>query len=424
MNVCEEVILTVDEPLYYNSHIFLLGCFGYGQCQPGTGQHNVSKLMKRIVKEKPNFKYIISLGDNIYEKKLDEDIWLNTIENCYKHLELPILVCLGNHEYSKFCPNKLIEKGSYMLEPDCSIIKKWYEKPKDEIDWILPSRYWSLKQHIQDNEYIYFIFLDTTIFTEYNEIPKEKNVKNCIYKAQGWNPKGSTISIEVEDEEQCEPYPPFKKGCKVKKATQISNCLFSPNSIPLIQSSNDKKCKLKDQYYKHLENYEMNLPFKEWAIPYNQITWLKNLLKKIEKDEQVTKIIVIGHHPIFGNGHKEGRPAGNKWLQKNIYEDIFLKYNNKNPKKRIVSYICADEHNFQYLYDKENDFNLFIAGIGGAKLDTEIFDTSNLTVFNQSPVHYGSFYCQIKKSSIIYTVEEIRDKNKKNTIFIKEISDL
>ena len=80
MNVCEEVILTVDEPLYYNSHIFLLGCFGYGQCQPGTGQHNVSKLMKRIVKEKPNFKYIISLGDNIYDKKMDEDIWLNTIE--------------------------------------------------------------------------------------------------------------------------------------------------------------------------------------------------------------------------------------------------------------------------------------------------------------------------------------------------------
>lgn len=416
MSICEEVVLTVDEPINYDSHVFLLGCFGTGQCQPGTGQYNVSKLMENITKEKKNFKYIISLGDNIYEKKFTEEIWLNTIENCYKNLKLPILASLGNHEYSKFCPNELIAKGSYMLEPDCSIIKKWYEKPKEDIDWVLPSRYWALKQHIEDNEYIYFIFLDTTIFAEYNEVPKEKNVKNCIYKAQGWTQKGSAV-------EQCEPGLPLKKGCKVKKAMQISNCLFLPNSIPLIQSSNDKKCKLKDQYYKKLEDYEMSKQFKNWAIPYTQITWLKNLLKKIEKDEEVKKIIVIGHHPIFGNGHKKGKPAGNKWLQKNIYEDIFLKYNKKNPEKRIVSYVCADEHNFQYLYDKENDFNFFIAGIGGADLDTEIFDTSNLTVFNQSNVNYGSFYCQIKKNSIIYTAEEIRENKKKKVIFSKEILD-
>ena len=71
-----------------------------------------------------------------------------------------------------------------------------------------------------------------------------------------------------------------------------------------------------------------------------------------------------------------------------------------------------------------NDFNLFIAGIGGADLDPEIFDTSNLTVFNQSQVNYGSFYCQIKKDSIVYTSEEIREGNKKKVIFSEEISDL
>ena len=65
MSICEEVVLTVDEPINYDSHVFLLGCFGTGQCQPGTGQYNVSKLMENITKEKKNFKYIISLGDNI-----------------------------------------------------------------------------------------------------------------------------------------------------------------------------------------------------------------------------------------------------------------------------------------------------------------------------------------------------------------------
>ena len=66
---------------------------------------------------------------------------------------------------------------------------------------------------------------------------------------------------------------------------------------------------------------------------------------------------------------------------------------------------------------------MFIAGIGGAKLDKKIIDTSNLTEFKQEKVNFGSFYCTIKKTSIDYIMEELRDTDKKNIKFKKNISD-
>lgn len=95
-----------------------------------------------------------------------------------------------------------------------------------------------------------------------------------------------------------------------------------------------------------------------------QEEWLRKQKKRAEWT------IVIGHIPYRAVGHKAKKPQI------------------VNPKlERVVNlvspqlYMCADEHNQQFLYDSENSRGLVVAGSGGTDLDTpqELTDRSLYT---------------------------------------------
>lgn len=97
-----------------------------------------------------------------------------------------------------------------------------------------------------------------------------------------------------------------------------------------------------------------------------QIEWINKTL-----EESTCNVnIICGHIPVFAYGHKEKKPIINTVE----LHELLLRHRNK-----INMYICADEHNFQYNYDVNNDFHLFVLGsgpLGGA--DTAILPPDKL----------------------------------------------
>lgn len=90
-----------------------------------------------------------------------------------------------------------------------------------------------------------------------------------------------------------------------------------------------------------------------------QMAWLKNTLKLLEKDDNIDNVFVTIHTPAFPNaghshddmwyaGNNEIRPViAGKAVEKGIIErrDEFLKLIiNKSPK--VVALLCGDEHNY------------------------------------------------------------------------------
>lgn len=103
----------------------------------------------------------------------------------------------------------------------------------------------------------------------------------------------------------------------------------------------------------------------EWAI--NQIVKKENCWN-----------IVIGHNPFFANGHKQSKPIILNNTLKNLLE-----------KMKPDLYICADEHNQQFL---STDPPTVVAGTGGTALDDILENTIKETVFqskNFGFVGYG-----------------------------------
>jgi hypothetical protein len=79
----------------------------------------------------------------------------------------------------------------------------------------------------------------------------------------------------------------------------------------------------------------------------------------VEAKERGDWVIVMGHIPAIGNGHKEK----NKDIKnKRLYSLI------KECKPHL--YLCGDEHNQQFIYDSENNISFGIVGSGGTDLDT------------------------------------------------------
>lgn len=69
-------------------------------------------------------------------------------------------------------------------------------------------------------------------------------------------------------------------------------------------------------------------------------------------------IIMIGHIPAIANGHKESRIAIKNEM---IYELLDI--------NRPHLYVCGDEHNQQFIYEKKIGVSLAIIGSGGTDLD-------------------------------------------------------
>lgn len=82
----------------------------------------------------------------------------------------------------------------------------------------------------------------------------------------------------------------------------------------------------------------------------NMLIWLNRILE--ENNTYVP--IVIGHHPIFGFGHKEKRSIIVQMELSSLYK-LMIDHGAK-------VYVCADEHNLQHVYDSKNDFHMLICG--------------------------------------------------------------
>lgn len=77
--------------------------------------------------------------------------------------------------------------------------------------------------------------------------------------------------------------------------------------------------------------------------------------------------IIIGHIPILANGHKQKRPVVHNRQLYDLISSVVK--HGKEINARVYLYICADEHNQQFIYDRELDIGLVIAGSGGTDLD-------------------------------------------------------
>jgi hypothetical protein len=90
-----------------------------------------------------------------------------------------------------------------------------------------------------------------------------------------------------------------------------------------------------------------------------QYKWLYDVLNKNRNSYN----IIVGHQPFSSNPHKPKETAYeiNPELRKHLTDNNEL----------IDLYLCADEHNQQYIFD--SGINQVISGTGGAALDTEIY---------------------------------------------------
>lgn len=95
-----------------------------------------------------------------------------------------------------------------------------------------------------------------------------------------------------------------------------------------------------------------------------QINWIVQTLKSSNCGFN----IIIGHCPYIANPHKKGKNIHNKDLGQ-IFERI-----QKDTGVKVQVYMCADEHNQQFLYDKQHNMSLVVSGSGGTALDYKFFD--------------------------------------------------
>jgi len=97
---------------------------------------------------------------------------------------------------------------------------------------------------------------------------------------------------------------------------------------------------------------------------HSQNEWVKRTLA----EENATWNIIVGHIPYIANGHKDD----DKVSHNNLLGDLFREISEM--KVKVQAYMCADEHNQQFLYDKKLNMALVVAGSGGTVLDVNIQD--------------------------------------------------
>jgi hypothetical protein len=123
-----------------------------------------------------------------------------------------------------------------------------------------------------------------------------------------------------------------------------------------------------------------------------QKQWVIDTLKRDNCDFN----IIIGHVPYKAHNHKKGKdPILNEDL-----DDLFQRIEKERcPKVQV--YMCADEHNQQFLYEPETRLSLVVAGSGGTALDKDIFPDKykNIGIYQEAFFGFVSF--EFKKSDLI-----------------------
>jgi hypothetical protein len=105
-----------------------------------------------------------------------------------------------------------------------------------------------------------------------------------------------------------------------------------------------------------------------------QITWVISSLQK----NSCKFNIIIGHCPYIANPHKnetvknrgvDGDVIG---IRNDKLEVLFTRIKETQDIPKVQVYMCADEHNQQFLYDNYYQMGLVVAGSGGTALDYDL----------------------------------------------------
>jgi hypothetical protein len=83
--------------------------------------------------------------------------------------------------------------------------------------------------------------------------------------------------------------------------------------------------------------------------------------------------IIVGHIPYKANPHKDLGDSVNIIKNKKL-DELFHRISVTPGLPKVQVYMCADEHNQQFLYDDKQKLGLVVAGSGGTVLDMNIID--------------------------------------------------
>lgn len=95
----------------------------------------------------------------------------------------------------------------------------------------------------------------------------------------------------------------------------------------------------------------------------NQVRWVVSAINEANCKWN----IIIGHVPYMANGHKESKPV---IFNENL--NVLFKTVHNECKNKVQVYMCADEHNQQFLHLPDNKLSLVVAGSGGTALDYDV----------------------------------------------------
>ena len=105
--------------------------------------------------------------------------------------------------------------------------------------------------------------------------------------------------------------------------------------------------------------------------------------------------IIVGHIPYISKGHKKKNP---NILNKDI-DILFTSIRDANC-PTVQVYMCADEHNQQFLHT--NNLNLVVAGSGGTSLDKFYHHSNVTTIYEKSTFGFTIFNFYPEKLSVQY----------------------
>ena len=106
-----------------------------------------------------------------------------------------------------------------------------------------------------------------------------------------------------------------------------------------------------------------------------QITWVINCLTS---NKTCKFNIIIGHCPYIANPHKNetvknrGGEDDVIGIRNDKLEVLFNRIKEARDIPKVQVYMCADEHNQQFLYDNHYKMGLVVAGSGGTALDYDL----------------------------------------------------
>lgn len=138
-------------------------------------------------------------------------------------------------------------------------------------------------------------------------------------------------------------------------------------------------------------------PYDEGSM-IKQKEWLKHIVS--QNRPHVHWNIVIGHIPYIYNSHKYDKKSDKipkKYIyEKNLYDCI------KESSAYIDLYMCADEHNQQYITSYDNMPPIVIAGSGGSALD-DVFRAEEETTTHLAESSFGFVSVNVKPEKINLT---------------------